>query len=135
MEEFEPSLKASRPTPPRVLELTSDDPVSTQKFLETVFGWHFDPANLPNNGGLAFETSEGTPGFVHHVPADARAEEISRVRVTDIDSTFSRAQEAGGALVLPRVEAAGLGSFFVVRIPGGPMLTCWQSARAQRPPR
>jgi len=35
-------------------------------------------------------------------------------------------------MVLPRIEAAGLGSFFVVRIPGGPMLTCWQSAPPQR---
>lgn len=133
MSEEDPPSDPARSGTPTFLELSSADPVSTRKFLETVFGWSFASRASGTEDGLAFQTLDGLEGRVHRVPTEVPPERISRVRVEDLGSTLERAQGAGGTLILPRVDAPGLGSFFTVRIPGGPILTCWQSAPPARP--
>lgn len=133
MSEEESPSHPPRSGTPTFLELSSADPFSTRKFLETVFGWNFASRAAGTDDGLAFHTLEGLEGRVHRVPREVPPERIGRIRVEDLESTLERAQGAGGTLIVPRVDAPGLGSFFTVRIPGGPILTCWQSASPARP--
>ncbi len=118
---------------PTFLELSSDDPVSTRQFCESVFGWSFGTPAVPTPGGeLEFQTPEGGQGRLHSAPKSEAPDQVGRVRVVDLGSTLERATRAGGSLLLPRVEAPGMGSFFVVRVPGGPILTCWEAEAPSR---
>lgn len=125
--------KASEPATGSLpfLELSSHDPESTRRFLEAVFGWSFArPASTPE-GDLPFETGDGGRGRV--VPTSgSEALSASHVYVQDLGSTLERAQRAGGRLIFPRVEVPGRASFFMVELPGGPVVTCWQSAPTAR---
>jgi uncharacterized protein len=113
---------------PAFLEMSSDDLVSTRRFLESVFGWRFAPSSPAPSEEFEFEMPDGGQGKLRSVPSMDRPDRIDRIRVYDIQAALERGQRAGGTLVLPRVEAPGLGSFFAMRIPGGPIITCWQSA-------
>src|SRR5205807_5173994 len=55
---------------------------------------------------------------------------MNYVRVDDLDAASRKIERAGGAIVLPRVDIPGMGSFFWFRIPGGPILAAWQDAPA-----
>ncbi len=132
MTEEEAPAEPPRKGTPTLLELSSDDPVSTRKFLETVFGWNFATQPAGTEDGVTFQTMEGNEGRLHRVPTRQPPERISRVRVADLGSTLERARGAGGTIILPRVDAPGLGAFFTVQIPGGPILTCWQSSPPPR---
>jgi predicted enzyme related to lactoylglutathione lyase len=112
---------------PTFLELSSHDPKSTQQFLESVFGWNFARSQATNGDGISFRTSDGVPGHIRGSPSDEPPDHVDRVRVPDVGITLQRAQQAGALVLLPRVDAPGLGSFFAVQIPGGPILTIWQS--------
>ncbi len=133
MEEMLPFERIPRAGSPSVLELSSHDPVSTQHFLEAVFGWNFPAPDPAGHDGVAFEMPDGGKGRVHPLSNEAPPAGIEKVRVFDLGATLERAQRAGGSLVMPRVEAPGMGSFFVVRIPGGPILTCWEAEAPPRP--
>jgi predicted enzyme related to lactoylglutathione lyase len=117
---------------PTSLELSSHDPKSTQQFLEVVFGWNFAPPRDANGDGLSFRTSDGVPGHIWDSPAAEPPDHIDRVRVADVGIALLRAQQAGARLLLPRVDAPGMGSFFAVEIPGGPILTIWQTEPRDR---
>lgn len=110
------------------IELSSEDLTSTRAFLEKVFGWNFRPASSTEEGALEFHTPDGIQGGVHPVGPGETPSARSLVRVSDLGSTLERVREAGGVLVLPRVELPGQGSFFTFQVPGGPFLTCWQGA-------
>ncbi len=133
MDDAAPRSARPRDGSPTFLEISSDDPVSTRRFCENVFGWNFQPSRDPApESGFEFETPEGGQGRLHPPPQPAEPERISRIRVVDLGSTLERATRAGGSLLLPRVDAPGMGSFFVVRVPGGPILTCWEAEAPNR---
>ena len=44
----------------------------------------------------------------------------------DLEVALHRIERAGGTVVLPRVDAPGMRSLFWFKIPGGPILACWQ---------
>ena len=53
--------------------------------------------------------------------------------VQDLDAATTKIKRAGGEIVLPRVDVPGMGSFFWFRVPGGPIMACWQDAPAATP--
>jgi predicted enzyme related to lactoylglutathione lyase len=124
--------KKTRVGVPSLIELSSNDPVTTRRFLESVFGWSFVPPPDSADNELPFRTPEGSEGFLHAARSYEPSTRIHRVRVSDLGSTLERVQRAGATLLMPRVDAPGLGSFFTVEIPGGTLLTCWQSAPPSR---
>ncbi|HXY47076.1 MAG TPA: hypothetical protein VEK13_04175 [Thermoplasmata archaeon] len=117
---------------PALIELSSNDPVTTRRFLESVFGWSFVPPPESADDELPFRTPEGSEGLLHAARSYEPSTRIHRVRVSDLGTTLERVQRAGATLLMPRVDAPGLGSFFTVEIPGGTLLTCWQTAPPAR---
>jgi predicted enzyme related to lactoylglutathione lyase len=111
-------------------ELSSTDPAATRAFLEKVFGWHFESLKFPLGEYLSFQAPGGGRGGVRSVQAKEIPGSMNYVRVEDLDAASRKIERAGGAIVLPRVDIPGMGSFFWFRIPGGPILAAWQDAPA-----
>jgi uncharacterized protein len=106
-------------------ELASEDPAATRRFLERVFGWRFRSIQMPMGEYLSYETPDGRGGVRPVQPAE-RPSSLSYIRVRDIEEARMRIQSAGAQIVLPRVDVPGMGCFFWFRVPGGPLLACWQ---------
>ena len=111
-------------------ELSSTDPGATRNFLEKVFAWRFQSVKFPLGEYLSFEAPGGGRGGIRPVQAREIPGSMNYVRVDDLDAASRKIERAGGAIVLPRVEIPGMGSFFWFRIPGGPILAAWQDAAA-----
>jgi len=113
------------------VELSSEDPPATRKFLEAVFGWSFQSRSMPQGEYLAYRAPGGGRGGIRPTrPTEAPAS-LSYVRVTDIADAMNRVRDQGGKVVLPRVDVPGMGSFFWFQAPGGPVLACWQDWREE----
>lgn len=110
-------------------ELASEDPPATQRFLERVFGWKFRSVQMPMGEYLAYETPDSRGG-IRPVRAPEPPSSLAYVRVHDLEDARRRVEAAGAKIVLPRVEVPGMGCFFWFRVPGGPLLACWQDAPA-----
>jgi uncharacterized protein len=106
-------------------EFASEDPDATRRFLEKVFGWKFRSVRMPMGEYLAYETPDGRGG-VRPVQSAERPSSLSYIRVRDLEEAGTRIQSAGAQIVLPRVNVPGMGCFFWFRVPGGPLLACWQ---------
>lgn len=113
------------------VELSSEDPPATRRFLEKVFGWHFQSRTMPQGEYLAYEAPGGGRGGIRPTrPTEAPAS-LSYVRVTDLSKALEQVSKSGGTIVLPPVHIPGMGSFFWFQAPGGPILACWQDAPAE----
>lgn len=109
-------------------ELISSDPNKTKAFLEKVFSWRFEqaPGSQPY---YMLETPGGDRGGLRGSQGSEQPTVANYVLVADLDETQQNVQEAGGRIVLPRVDVPGMGSFFWFEVPGGPVLACWQPAQ------
>lgn len=106
-------------------ELSSADPAATRRFLEQVFGWKFQSVAMPMGEYLSYETPDGRGG-IRPVRAAEQPASLAYVRVRDLAVAQRKVESAGAVIVLPTVNVPGMGSFFWFRVPGGPLLACWQ---------
>lgn len=109
-------------------EMASDDPAATRKFLQRVFHWKFRSVRMPQGEYLSFEIPGGGRGGIRPTQPTESPSSLSYIRVPDLDAALARITGAQGTVVLPRVDVPGMGSFFWFKIPGGPILACWQDA-------
>jgi predicted enzyme related to lactoylglutathione lyase len=109
-------------------EMASEDPAATRAFLEKVFRWKFRSVAMPMGEYLSFDLPDGGRGGVRPTQPTESPSSLTYVRVVDLESARSRIERAGGAIVLPRVDVPNMGSFFWFKVPGGPILACWQDA-------
>ncbi len=113
---------------PAFTELSSSDPAATRRFLEKVFGWTFESTKMPMGEYLSYRTSGGGQGGIRPTKSNEPPSSTNYVRVPDLDTALQKIKRNGGDIVLPRVDVPGMGSFFWFRIPGGPIMACWQDA-------
>jgi predicted enzyme related to lactoylglutathione lyase len=109
-------------------ELASEDPAATQRFLERVFHWRFRSVRMPAGEYRSFEIPGGGRGGIRPTQPTESPSSLSYIRVPDLEIALVQVSKAGGAIVLPRVDVPHMGSFFWFKIPGGPILACWQDA-------
>jgi len=109
-------------------EMASEDPAATRKFLERVFRWNFRSVQMPQGEYLSFELPGGGRGGIRPTQPTESPSSLSYIRVNHLDLARERVVRAGGTIVLPRVDVPGMGSFFWFKVPGGPILACWQDA-------
>lgn len=109
-------------------ELATTDPAATQRFLEKIFGWKFDKVKTPTGDLRTYRTPGGSQGSVRPVQPREAPASINYILVKDLDATAEGIRKAGGEIVMPRVDVPGMGSFFWFKLPGGPILACWQDA-------
>ncbi len=108
-------------------ELASADPAATRRFLEKVFGWSFEQVKMLGGEYLSFEAPGGRGGIRPTRPKELPGS-TNYVRVQDLDAALAKVTGSGGEVVLSRVDVPGMGSFFWFRVPGGPVMACWQDA-------
>ncbi|TLZ73190.1 MAG: VOC family protein [Methanobacteriota archaeon] len=108
-------------------ELASSDPEATRRFLEKIFGWSFESVKMLGGEYVSFAAPGGRGGIRPTQPKE-RPNSTNYVRVPDLDIALTKIKTAGAEVVLPRVDVPGMGSFFWFRIPGGPIMACWQDA-------
>jgi uncharacterized protein len=109
-------------------EIASTDPVATRRFLERVFRWDFVTVKTPAGERFSFHTTGGADGSVRKTRSGERPASINYVLVEDLALAESEIKKTGGEIVLPRVDVPRMGSFFWFKVPGGPVLACWQDA-------
>ncbi len=102
------------------LELFAQDPATSAKFYNEVFGWKIEVD--PNFNYYQF-AAEGGPGggFVvageqmPYKPGDI----IPYISVDDIDAALKQVEGAGGKTLLPKTEIPGIGWFALFNDPAG----------------
>src|SRR3989440_9933012 len=102
-------------------------PAATRRFLEKIFGWSFESVKMLGGEYVSFAAPGGRGGIRPTQPKE-RPNSTNYVRVPDLDIALTKIKAAGAEVVLPRVDVPGMGSFFWFRIPGGPIMACWQDA-------
>ncbi|MGP8072609.1 MAG: VOC family protein [Thermoplasmata archaeon] len=109
-------------------EMASEDPRATRLFLERAFRWSFRSVQMPQGEYLSFDIPGGGRGGIRPTQATEAPSSLSYIRVDNLDRAKARVVQAGATVVLPRVDVPGRGSFFWFKIPGGPILACWEDA-------
>jgi uncharacterized protein len=109
-------------------EFASTNPSATRDFLSKVFGWEFQNVSTPMGELLSYSTPAGVQGDVRSVGPDESPRSLNYVLVDDIQKAEEKIMASGGEVVLPRVDVPQMGSFFWFKVPGGPILACWQDS-------
>ncbi|MFI5419979.1 MAG: VOC family protein [Nitrososphaerales archaeon] len=120
--------KHLRTEPIQVPSLTSENPKATEEFLRRVFDWEFQSRDSPQRELIAYETPGGDPGSIRKTHAQEPPASMNYVLVEDLGAMEKKILASGGEIVLPRVDMPHMGSFFWFKIPGGPVLACWEDA-------
>jgi len=113
-------------------ELATTDPVGTKSFLGKIFGWNFETLKTPTGKLISFQTQGGARGSIRPTKPEEPPASINYILVDDLDATASKVKKMGGEIVLPRTDVPGMGSFFWFKVPGGPVLACWEDAAKRR---
>jgi predicted enzyme related to lactoylglutathione lyase len=108
-------------------ELASSSPSETRDFLSRVFGWQFESVD-PSREMFSYTTPAGRQGSIRKTAPHEPPISVNYVLVKDIREAEEKIRTSGGEIVLPRVDVPKMGSFFWFKVPGGPLLACWQDA-------
>ncbi|HLM90545.1 MAG TPA: hypothetical protein VK424_00590 [Thermoplasmata archaeon] len=109
------------------VEYASKDPSATRRFLEKVFGYHFDI--LADMGGYAMrsdEISKGSSTGVRVLEKGESSATIAFLTVPNLDEALKTAQREGARIVLPKTEIPP-GWHAVVHAPGDLPIGLFQS--------
>ncbi len=106
-------------------ELASTNPSQTSDFLSRVFGWEFESVGASGEM-FSYRTPAGRQGSIRKTAPQEPPGSLNYVLVDDIQKAEEKIRVSGGEIVLPRVDVPQMGSFFWFKVPGGPLLACWQ---------
>ncbi len=109
-------------------ELASTNPAETRDFLSKVFGWEFQDVSSPMGELYSYRTPAGVQGNVRKTAPQEPPRSLNYVLVDDIQKAEEKIRASGGEIVLQRVDVPKMGSFFWFKVPGGPILACWQDS-------
>lgn len=113
-------------------DLGTTDPDAARAFYGGLLGWEGEPGG-PELGGYAVMTLDGAEaaGIVGQ-GAEQRETQVppawtSYVSVEDADAVVARAEELGGAVLLPPFDVARVGSMALIADPQGAAVAVWQA--------
>ena len=109
-------------------ELASTDSHRTMKFLEEAFGWKFDAIKYPMGQYLTYRAPGGNTIGIRPTQVAETAVSVNYVRVDDLRAAEEKIRSLNAEIVLARTDIPKMGSFFWFRIPGGPIMACWQDS-------
>ena len=91
-------------------ELMVEDVAKAKRFYGAVFGWRFDDTKYP--GYTIIDTGQGVGGGMMRRPASSPVAALNTYfQVDDVDATLRAVAEAGGTVIVPKTEIAGVGWF------------------------
>ncbi|MFE6127357.1 VOC family protein [Streptomyces sp. NPDC056437] len=120
------------------LELNTTAPDAALAFYDKVFGWETTSMPFPDGSGMytminpAGEGAEAMFGGLVPVPVDAPETEgpywLPYFEVEDCDAAVAKAEQLGGRVTMPVVEAEGVGRFASLADPAGARFAVMQPA-------
>lgn len=113
------------------IELPTTEAPKLKKFLEKQFGWKFETMKMPGLEYHSFRTPSGTGGGVFAAQPGQPIQAVPYVNVEDCDATLKSCQKNGAEILMPVTEVPGQGRFFQFRVPGGPILACWEQTNTR----
>jgi predicted enzyme related to lactoylglutathione lyase len=110
------------------VEAVVPDARAATVFYKAVFGWQPNgPGPMPDGGEYFVAHLEGDEvAGIGTLPAGATPHWATYVRVDDVDDTVRRANAAGGATIVPPLDAPPAGRLAVIADPSGATLGLWQ---------
>ncbi|MFB9365371.1 VOC family protein [Kitasatospora albolonga] len=97
-------------------ELHTPDPTGARGFYGALFGWRYEQVEVPGMTYTVLSTAEGEDqqrasfgGIAPAQPGHDEAGWLPYFEVTDPDATIERATAHGGAVLLPGMDAPGIG--------------------------
>lgn len=110
-------------------ELMTTDVAASLRFYAETFGWKGDTMKMPDGNDYTVvnigETSVG--GIMKHPMPNVPAYWSAAVSVDDVDAVASRAAAAGGKVIVPPMDAGGMGRYAGLMDPQGAMINAWKS--------
>jgi predicted enzyme related to lactoylglutathione lyase len=116
-------------------ELMSTDVAASLRFYTEVFGWKSQTMKMPNDmdytvlsagdvgvGGLMKNPAPGVPAFWS-----------SSVSVEDVDATAKLVTAAGGQVIVPPMDAGGMGRYAGFMDPQGAVVNAWKGNDGDSP--
>ena len=93
------------------IEIPSKDLGKAKAFYENVFGWKvYSPEGFKDY--MVYETPEGVGGgFNNMLEINRQSGMLVHIQVEDIPGTLQAIEKHGGAIVKPKTEIPGIGSW------------------------
>jgi uncharacterized protein len=107
-------------------ELMTTDTAAAKEFYGKLFGWQTEDRPMGEFDYTILKTGALQVGGLMPIPSQAKGTPPcwnSFVTVDNIDETAKKAQELGGALIVPPRDIPDVGRFAVIRDPQGAVIS------------
>ncbi len=98
-------------------ELMTSDPASAQEFYGGLFGWRFEPMQMPDGVYSVIKVGDAAVGGVMNTPPGSGGMPPMwgcYVTVADADATAKRCVELGGKVIVEPTDIPNVGRFAVI---------------------
>ncbi len=109
-------------------ELLTNDIDKARTFFEAVIGWQYDDMPMPDGGTYTIaKTGDTRAGGMMNIaatgaPEGAPSHWMAYVAVDDVDAAVGKVAEAGGQVIQPCFDVAGVGRIAMIADPTGAVL-------------
>ncbi len=112
------------------VELLSNDPAASRKFLEAVFDWKFTKMDAPPGMDYwtwkaAAEPAGGLTRTMNGMPPST----LNHILVESVSDTVKKIKTHGGKILRSREEVPKIGWFAVFEMPGGVVQAIFEPMR------
>ena len=114
------------------VEITSQAPPRTRRFLEEVFGWEFQTTHEEDY--FVFAAPTGPGGAVTRATQERPQGILNYLRTPDLEAALAKVERAGGRVRLGKTEIPHVGWWALVEEPGGCAFGVFQTLSEDRGP-
>jgi len=116
-------------------ELMSTDVAASLRFYTEAFGWKSETIKMPGDTDYTmFKAGDASvAGMMKNPAPGVPAFWSSSVSVEDVDATAGRVTEAGGKVIVPPMDAGGMGRYAGFMDPQGAIVNAWKGNDGDMP--
>lgn len=121
-------------------EIPADDKERAKHFYASIFGWEF--ADMPMSGGMTYTMARTVAVDEKQMPREAGAingalmqrtdavrAPVLAINVSSVDETLAKITAAGGRMVVPKMEIAGMGYYAYAADTEGNVIGLWEEIK------
>lgn len=121
-------------------EIPADDMERAKHFYQSIFGWEITEFPMP--GGMKYMGITTTPMGEDHMPKEAGAinggmmqrsgavrAPVFAINVASVDESIKKIDAAGGKVVTPKMEIAGMGYYAYATDTEGNVIGIWENIK------
>jgi predicted enzyme related to lactoylglutathione lyase len=117
-------------------ELMTTDVAASVRFYTEVFGWKADTMKMPDGMDYTIVKAgdTGVGGIMKHPMPGVPAYWSSSVSTEDVDAIAKQVAAAGGKVIVPPMDAGGMGRYAGFQDPQGAIINAWRGNDGDMPP-